>query len=81
MGIKWEDVHIGASPLTGQIYVGKLKNYTWTDKSGDRSTEVVAAVVEKLLATNKDSISIRTKEKEYQLKLVVTDIKGEDDGD
>jgi len=53
MGIKWADVHIGTSPLTGNIYIGKTKkdsNLTvWTDKSKDKTNECVMAVMEHML--------------------------------
>ena len=56
MGIKWEDVKIGTSVLTNQIYLGKVKLDkenpqigTWTDKSGDKTNEVLVAVFEHMV--------------------------------
>ena len=56
MGIKWEDVKIGTSALTNQIYLGKIKldkkypkQFIWTDKSGDKTNEVLVAVFEHMV--------------------------------
>ena len=58
MGIKWEDVKIGTSVLTNQIYLylGKVnldkKNPQlgkWTDRSGDKTDEVLVAVFEHMV--------------------------------
>jgi len=56
MGIKWSEVKVGTSMLTNQIYIGKLKRdknnpklQYWTDKSGDKTNEVVMAVFEHMV--------------------------------
>ena len=56
MGIKWNDVKIGTSHITNNIYLGKVKpdktNPTlgiWTDKSGDKTKEVIVAVIEHMV--------------------------------
>lgn len=79
MGIKWEDVQVGASFLSNQIYIGKTKNGVWTDRSGDKTNEVVSAVVEMILATDNKEITVKTNEKNYNLKLTVTEVKPGDD--
>lgn len=80
MGIKWQDVKVGASFLTNKIYIGKVKNGIWTDRSGDMTNEVIGAVVEMLLETEDKEITLKTGEKNYRLKLTVEEIKpGVDD--
>ena len=56
MGIKWEDVKIGTSVITNQIYLGKVKHNKenprigiWTDKSGDKTNEVLVAVFDHMI--------------------------------
>jgi len=56
MGIKWDDVKIGTSPITNNIYIGKVKPDKtnpnlgiWTDKSGDKTKEVIVAVIEHMV--------------------------------
>jgi len=56
MGIKWNDVKIGTSAITNQIYLGKIKLDKknpklgiWTDKSGDKTKEVLVAVFEHMI--------------------------------
>ena len=56
MGIKWSDVKIGTSPITNNIYLGKVKPDKinpnlgiWTDKSGDKTKEVLVAVFEHMV--------------------------------
>ena len=56
MGIKWEDVKIGTSVLTNQICLGKIKFDKenskigiWTDKSGDKTNEVLVAVFDHMV--------------------------------
>ena len=55
MGIKWEDIHFGISPITNSIFIGKsklMKNNPkvseWIDKSKDMSNECMYAVACKL---------------------------------
>jgi len=55
MGIKWEDIQIGNSPLTNSIFIGKSKPMKdnprvsiWTDKSEDMSEDCMYAVYCKL---------------------------------
>ena len=80
MGIKWEDVKVGASFLTNQIYIGKVKDGIWTDRSGDKTNEILSAVVEMILSTDNKEITVKTNEKNYNLKLTVTEVKpGVDD--
>lgn len=47
MGIKWEGVKVLSSSMTGNIYLGKLDkaNIFATDKSEDRTQEVISAVM------------------------------------
>lgn len=58
MGVKWEDVSAGISPLTGEIYIGKSKPWSdgktdhvrlWTDKSGPKTDNIVKAVMDHML--------------------------------
>lgn len=58
MGVKWEDVSAGISPLTGEIYIGKSKPWPggktgheriWTDKSGPKTDNIVKAVMDHML--------------------------------
>lgn len=56
MGIKWKDVKIGTSVLTNEICLGKVKLDKenpklgiWTDKSGDKTNEVLVAVFEHMV--------------------------------
>jgi hypothetical protein len=46
MGIKWENIRVLHSPLTNNIYIGKLnKNgLTTSDKSDDRTNEIQSAL-------------------------------------
>jgi hypothetical protein len=54
MGIKWDDVTLGVGHFTGDIYIGKVKcdksglNF-FTDKSGDKKSEVIKAISEHML--------------------------------
>lgn len=54
MGIKWDDVHVRAGFLTGEIYVGKMKDSEngkiFTDKSKPITSECVTAVMEHMLS-------------------------------
>ena len=61
MGIKWSDVKIGTSPITNNIYLGKVKPDKinpnlgiWTDKSGDKTKEVLVAVFEHMVRRMQD---------------------------
>lgn len=56
MGINWSEVRVGTSALTNQIYIGKVnrdknnpKLQRWTDKSGDKTDEVVIAMFEHMI--------------------------------
>lgn len=53
MGIKWQDVKVGSSVLTNNIYIGKVKKdksgfEIWTDRSGDMTDQFIGAVKEHL---------------------------------
>lgn len=53
MGIKWQDVKVGSSVLTNNIYIGKVKKEKsgfeiWTDRSGDMTNQFIGAVKEHL---------------------------------
>ena len=73
MGIKWEDVKVGVGPITGEVFIGKVKNNLWTDRSRDKSREVIKAVVEKIMHSEKDTITLCSGDKEYELKLTIKD--------
>ena len=54
MGVKWEDVSAGISPLTGEIYLGKSKPLPrnekdglrmWTDRSDSKTDKIGRAHV------------------------------------
>ena len=51
--IKWENVKIGVSPLTNEIYIGKTKKTKlgeeWTDKSGPMTEDFIRAVMTYML--------------------------------
>lgn len=58
MSIKWEDVSAGISPLTGEIYLGKSKPLSgsekdglrmWTDRSDSKTDNIVKAVMDHML--------------------------------
>lgn len=54
MGIKWNDIKLGVSPLSNNIYIGKVKRDTkglliFSDKSGDMTKQCVKAVMEHML--------------------------------
>ncbi|GEM_PF-4105048 len=63
--IKWEDVKIGLNILDNKIYLGKTRKdksglELWTDRSGDKTNEVVKAVMEymiKICETNNTKLS------------------------
>lgn len=50
MGIKWSNVKVGVSPVTNEIYIGKVEKISdeitfWKDKSDDKTDEIVKAVM------------------------------------
>lgn len=58
MGVKWEDVSAGISPLTGEIYLGKSKPLPgnekgglrmWTDRSDSKTDNIVKVVMDHML--------------------------------
>lgn len=54
MGIKWDDVHVMAGAISGEIYVGKMKKDKhglgmFSDKSTPKTEECVKAVMEHML--------------------------------
>lgn len=77
MGVKWDDVKVGVSPLTKNIYIGKTRQEKdgiciWTDKSGDKTKDCVKAVMEHMLfmcdELEEDTISY-TIEEAYELRF------------
>ena len=77
MGIKWEDVKVGVGAITGEVFIGKVKNNLWTDRSADKSLEVVRAVVEKIIHSEEDTITLCSGDKEYELKLTIKETQEE----
>ena len=82
--INWESVKLGISPLTNKIYIGKTKVdkdglETWTDRSGDKTQDVLKVVMDWFVTRHKydkkDSIEIEFEGKRYTLKLIVEDIE------
>ena len=53
MGIKWDNIKVGVSPITNSIYIGKTKKNgdkeLWTDKSEDRTEEIIKCVMVHML--------------------------------
>lgn len=53
MAIKWENIKVGVSPITNSIYIGKTKkngdNELWTDKSEDKTEEIIKCVMVHML--------------------------------
>lgn len=65
MGVKWEDVSAGISPLTGEIYLGKSKPLPgsekdnlrmWTDRSDSKTDNIVKVVMDHMLLNVKKGI-------------------------
>ena len=86
MGIKWEDVKLGVSPLTQNIYIGKIKPMggsdgleVWTDKSEDKTNDVLIAVVEWFIYLkkyeDKSKFSLEANGKEYTVSFSVKDLE------
>ncbi|NLC39792.1 MAG: hypothetical protein GX763_02620 [Clostridiaceae bacterium] len=85
MGIKWKDVKLGVSPLTQNIYIGKIKPMggsdgleVWTDKSEDKTNDVLRAVVEWFIYLkeydDKSKFSLEANGKEYTVSFSVKDL-------
>jgi hypothetical protein len=85
MGIKWENVKLGVSPLTQNIYIGKTKVMSgsdglevWTDKSEDKTNDVLRAVVEWFIYLkeydDKSKFSLEANGKEYTVSFSVKDV-------
>jgi hypothetical protein len=85
MGIKWENVKLGVSPLTQNIYIGKTKVMSgsdglevWTDKSEDKTNDVLRAVVQWFIYLKKDEdkskFSIEANGKEYTVSFSERDL-------
>ena len=53
MAINWENIKVGVSPITNSIYIGKTKKNgdmeLWTDKSEDRTEEIIKCVMVHML--------------------------------
>ena len=86
MAIKWEDVKVGVSPITNNIYIGKTKVEKdgleiWTDRSGDKTHKILLAVIEWFMVRNKyenkDSIEIVHNGKKLKLTYTEEDFDGE----
>lgn len=87
MGVKWKDVTLGVSPFTNSIYIGKTKKHKdglelWTDRSEDKTQEVLKAVMDwfncRYKYENKDSVGITLNGKEYRLTFSVKEVRNED---
>ena len=87
--IKWDDVTVGASPLTNSIFIGKSKPMKgnpevseWTDKSKDKTQEVLRAVLDWFYARykydDKDSVELITDGKKYKLTFSIEVVEGGD---
>lgn len=86
--IKWEDIKLGASPITNNIYIGKTKVdkdglEMWTDRSGDKTQDVLKAVLDWFYARHKyekkDSVQIEVAGKRYILKFIMEEIEVENE--
>jgi len=78
--IKWSDVKVGVSPLSNTIYMGKTKPMKghpniseWVDRSGDKTEEVMIAVIEWFIGGKEIGYQLKTKDKTYTLSLEVTE--------
>lgn len=81
--IKWNDVHVGVSPITNEIYIGKSKpvegarpgTSMWIDKSEAKTEEVVKAVMDHMLGQCRDQ---KVEQLEFTIpgicKLQLTDL-------
>ncbi len=68
--IKWEDIKIAPTGITNRIVLGKTKKLkngaeVWTDKSEDKTDEVVGAVADYLLAQMKEKYKGLPIDKKY----------------
>ncbi len=81
--IKWENIKLGASPITNNIYIGKTKVdkdglEIWTDRSGDMTQDVLKVVLDwfndRYKYEDKDSVSITLNGKEYRLTFSVREV-------
>lgn len=90
MGIKWTDVKLGVSPLSHNIYLGKTKPMSgsngleeWTDKSGDKTNDVLIAIVEWFIYLkkykDKSKFSIKANGKEYTVSFTEKDVEVHND--
>lgn len=82
--IKWQDVKVGASPLTNSMFIGKTKKdknglELWTDRSDDKTQEVLKATMDwfnsRYKYEDKDSVSITLNGKEYRLTFSVREVQ------
>lgn len=76
MAIKWEDIIVSTTGITNQIILGKInkKGNMWTDKSADKTNEVLFAVTEHMSRRiekddNKTAYSIKFNGRQYHLQL------------
>lgn len=79
MAIKWDDVHIRAGALTGEIYIGKTKKdkdgyELFADKSNPKTEECVKAVMEHMMGQIKEDGTM-SYTIEGILELRITDLR------
>lgn len=79
MAIKWDDVHIRAGALTGEIYIGKTKKdkhglEMFTDKSMPKTEECIKAVMEHMMGEIKENGTMAYTI-EGTLELRITDLR------
>lgn len=76
MAIKWQDIRVGCTEIANQIVLGKInkKGNMWTDKSADKTNEVIYAVTDHMSRRikkdeNKTAYSIKFNGRQYRLQL------------
>lgn len=76
MAIKWQDIIVSTAGITNQIILGKInkKGNMWTDKSADKTNEVLFAVTDHMSrriekGENKTAYSVKFNGKQYKLQL------------
>ena len=67
-------LHLGHSPLTGNIYIGKQKDNRWVGEKRDITNEFIQVMLHKFQPNTTQNITIDGKEK---YRIVVVDVSRE----
>jgi len=65
-------LHLGYSPLTANIYLGKQKNNQWVGEKRDVTNEFISVMLQKFEPNSSQNISINGKNK---YRVIVVDIE------